>query len=236
MPSVPILPPPELLICDLAGTTIRDRGEVPAAFQAALREAGVAVEAADLHRWRGASKREVLARLLPGSGDHGRAEAVYGRFRALLLERLAADGSLSLPGVAAALEQLRSAGVRLAVTTGFDREVAERVRAAVSWAPLIEAWICADDVPRGRPAPDMIFRAMEHCGVSDGEQVAVVGDTRLDLQAASNAGARWRIGVLTGAHDRAALEAAPATHVVETLSALPTLWHDAGGRGGQAVV
>lgn len=224
MPSGPIPPPPELLVCDLAGTTIRDRGEVPAASQAALQEAGVAVEAADLTRWRGASKREVLARLLTGSGDPGRAEAVYGRFRGLLLERLTADGSLSLPGVAAALERLRAAGVRLAVTTGFDREIVERVRAAVSWAPLIETWICADDVPRGRPAPDMIYRAMEHCGMSDGERVAVVGDTRLDLEAARNAGARWRIGVLTGAHDRAALEDAPSTHVVEAVSALPALW------------
>jgi hypothetical protein len=36
MPSVPIPPPPELLVCNLAGTTIRDRGEVPSAFQTAL--------------------------------------------------------------------------------------------------------------------------------------------------------------------------------------------------------
>ncbi|MGN6390889.1 MAG: HAD hydrolase-like protein [Gemmatimonadales bacterium] len=54
--------------------------------------------------------------------------------------------------------------------------------------------------------------------------VAVVGDTRLDLEAAWNAGAAWRIGVLTGAHDRAALEAAPSTHVVEAVAALPALW------------
>ena len=30
MPSVPIPPPPDLVVCDLAGTTVYDRGEVRA--------------------------------------------------------------------------------------------------------------------------------------------------------------------------------------------------------------
>lgn len=237
MPSVPTPPRPELLVCDLAGTTIRDRGEVPAAFETALREAGVAIEPTELDRWRGASKQEVLARLLGDSGPaaHGRIATVYARFRALLLDRLRSDGSLSLPGVDAALGRLKAAGIRLAVTTGFDREIARQVREAVSWAGLLDAWICADDVARGRPAPYMIFRAMARCGVADVRRVSVVGDTRLDLEAAWNAGAGWRIGVLTGAHDRATLEAAPSTHVVESVSVLPTMW-SASNAAGQAVV
>ena len=40
MPLVPIPPPPELLVCDLAGTTIYDRGEVPAAFADAYFRTG----------------------------------------------------------------------------------------------------------------------------------------------------------------------------------------------------
>ena len=66
MPSVPIPPRPELVVCDLAGSTIYDRGEVPAAFEQALREAGLAFDAAEVAGWRGASKREVV-------GAHGRA-------------------------------------------------------------------------------------------------------------------------------------------------------------------
>jgi len=61
----------------------------------------------------------VLGRLLGGSDTdaRARAEAVYIRFRALLLERLTA-GPLSLPGVSAALARLKAAEIRLAVTTG----------------------------------------------------------------------------------------------------------------------
>jgi len=238
MPSAPIPPRPDLVVCDLAGTTIYDRGEVPAAFEQALHDAGLAFDAAEVSAWRGASKREVLSRLVARQNGGGTpsVERIYRRFRELLLQRMADAGPLSLPGVEDTLSRLKSERCRVAATTGFDRDVVETILAAVPWAGLLDAWVCGDDVAQGRPAPFMIFRAMERCGMRDVRRVAVVGDTRLDLEAGWNAGAGWRIGVLTGAHDRAALEAAPATHVVETLSALPTLWHDAGGRGGQAVV
>ena len=226
MPSAPIPPPPELVVCDLAGTTVRDRGEVPAAFEAALSEAGLSFDPADVVAWRGASKREVVGRLLAGQegGTAAGVEQIYGRFRALLLERLAGAAPLSLPGVHETLARLKADGIGVAVTTGFDREVVEAILAGVSWAGLLDAWVCGDDVPRGRPAPFMIFRAMERCGVEDVRRVAVVGDTRLDLEAAWNAGAGWRIGVLTGAHDRATLAAAPHTHLCEAVTALPALW------------
>jgi phosphonatase-like hydrolase len=125
------------------------------------------------------------------------------------------------------LASLKADGLGVAVTTGFDREVVEAILAGVTWGGLLDAWVCGDDVPRGRPAPFMIFRAMERCGVEDVRRVAVVGDTRLDLEAAWNAGAGWRIGVLTGAHDRATLAAAPHTHLCEAVTDLPALWRQA---------
>jgi phosphoglycolate phosphatase-like HAD superfamily hydrolase len=65
---------------------------------------------------------------------------------------------------------------------------------------------------------------MERVGVRDAGLVAVVGDTRLDLEAGANAGVRYRIGVLSGAHDRATLERAPCTHLVESIGAVPDIW------------
>jgi phosphonatase-like hydrolase len=225
----PIPPLPELVVCDLAGTTVYDRGEVPAAFADALREAAVPFDPAEITAWRGASKREVLGRLLGRSGGPEDAVAerlplVYGRFHVLLAERLARASPVSLPGVREACARLRAGGIRIALTTGFDRGLVEQLLAAVDWAELIDAWVCSDDVRLGRPAPDMILLASHRCGVTDPDRIAVVGDTRLDLEAARNAGARWRIGVLTGAHDRATLAAAPHTHLLDSVRDLPPLW------------
>ena len=229
MPLAPIPPPPELVVSDLAGTTVYDRGEVPAAFADALREAAVPFDPAEISAWRGASKREVIGRLLGRDGAPADAVAerlprVYGRFHALLAERLARAAPASLPGVGEAFARLRAGGIRIALTTGFDRGLVEQLLAAVDWADLVEAWVCSDDVLLGRPAPDMIVLAMHRCAVMDAGRVAVVGDTRLDLEAARNAGARWCIGVLTGAHDRAALAAAPHTHLLDSVRDLPSLW------------
>jgi len=54
----------ELVVFDLVGTTIQDRGEVPGALQEAMLEHGLEVAANDLKHLRGLSKRELIARLL----------------------------------------------------------------------------------------------------------------------------------------------------------------------------
>ncbi|MGH7497546.1 MAG: HAD hydrolase-like protein, partial [Gemmatimonadales bacterium] len=84
--------------------------------------------------------------------------------------------------------------------------------------------VCSEDVSQGRPAPFMIFQAMERSGVPDVHQVAVVGDTVLDLEAGWNAGVAYRVAVLTGAHNRATLSAGPQTHVVDSVADVPGLW------------
>lgn len=215
---------PQLVVFDLGGTTVHDRGEVPAAFTAAVHEAGIAFDPAELTALRGASKYEALRVLLGGPDQQGKLDHVYGRFQAGLMARYAESQPLSLPGVRTAFERLRAAGIRIAVASGFDRRIVDLLLQAVDWASLIDAQVCSEDVAEGRPAPFMIFRAMERTGVLDVRRVAVVGDTVRDLESGWNAGASYRIGVLTGAHDRATLSTAPHTHIVDSVAEVPGLW------------
>jgi phosphoglycolate phosphatase-like HAD superfamily hydrolase len=53
--------------------------------------------------------------------------------------------------------------------------------------------------------------------------VAVVGDTANDLWSGWRAGAAVVAGVLTGAHDRPQLEAAPHTHLLASVADLPAI-------------
>jgi phosphonatase-like hydrolase len=233
MTSEPPIEPPALVVFDLGGTTIHDRGEVPAAFGEALHEAGVAFDPADIDRWRGASKHELLRTLLarqfgPAAVTVTRLEEIYGRFRRGLADRLLRARPLSLAGTQRAFERLHAAGIQIALASGFDRQIVDLVLSAVDWGPLLDTQVCSDDVPEGRPAPFMIFRAMERSGVTDVRRVAIVGDTQLDLEAGWNAGAAYRIAVLTGAHDRAALTNGRQTHVVESVADVPGLWLQGG--------
>ena len=216
---------PALVVFDLAGTTVEDAGQVPAAFVATLAEYGITLEAEALASVRGSSKREAIARLLPG--DRARADAAYDSFRRQLTVRYAEQGVAAVSGAEDAFRFLRASGVRIALNTGFDRSTTELLLSALRWDRVADAVVCGDEVAKGRPAPDLILRAMELTATADPQAVANVGDTSLDLEAGQSAGVRWNVGVLSGAHGRDRLEKAPHTHLLNDVSELRTLWENA---------
>jgi phosphonatase-like hydrolase len=212
---------PDLVVFDLAGTTVKDGGQVPEAFVAALAERGVSVTSDQLNRVRGSSKRQAIADLIPASAGHAaEVEAAYASFRRHLA-RAYRTRLEPVDGAERVFAALRNAGVRVALTTGFDRDTTGLLLAALQWdANVADVIVCGDDVARGRPAPFLIFHAMEAVGATSVHRVAVVGDTTLDLNAAHNAGVRWNVGVLSGAHDRSLLESAPHTHLIPSVANL----------------
>jgi phosphoglycolate phosphatase-like HAD superfamily hydrolase len=88
---------------------------------------------------------------------------------------------------------------------------------------LLDASIASDEVPRGRPHPDMIRRLMTQLGVADPVRVAKVGDTPADLQEGANAGCGRVIGVTSGTHTRAQLAGFPHTELIDSIAEIPSL-------------
>lgn len=223
---------PALVVFDLAGTTVKDGGEVPAAYEAALARHGIVPSAEEIHAVRGSSKREAIAALIAaraGQADARRAASAYADFKTELERRYAA-GVRAIPGADECFRALRNRGVKLALNTGFDRDIARLLLRALGWEHgIADAVVCGDEVAYGRPAPDMILRAMELSDVRDPARVANVGDTLLDLQAAANAGTGWSIAVLSGAHRREQLQAAPHTHIIASVAELLPIFTDPSG-------
>ena len=211
---------PRLVVFDMAGTTVEDGGQVPAAFTAVLAAHGIATTPDQITRVRGASKRQAIASLVAHPDDAAR---VYAEFQRTLAARFG-EGVTAIPGAVDIFRALRQVGSKVALTTGFDREITALLIGALSWQDVVDTVVCGDDVPNGRPAPDLIHRAMANVGVSDASQVAAVGDTTLDLEAGAAAGVGWNIGVLSGAHGRAALERAPHTHLIQSVADLRPFW------------
>ncbi len=216
----------DLAVFDMAGTTVQDDGQVPAAFTSALAAHGIAVSAQAVRAIRGASKRQAIFDLLPPGGDRAaHAQTVYATFREHLARRYDA-GVRAIPGAADAFAALRTRGVKVALNTGFDRDTTEMLLAALGWtrgAPdgVVDAVVCGDEVLQGRPAPYLIFRCMEAVGALRVDRVAVIGDTTLDLQAGNNASVRFVIGVLSGAHGREELLTQPHTHLLASVAEVP---------------
>ena len=111
----------------------------------------------------------------------------------------------------------------LATTTGFDRPLCTAILARLGWQHYFAASITSDDVSDGRPAPYMLFRAMEAAHVNETAQVMAVGDTPLDLQAANNGGLGAAIGVFSGAATEDRLRKERNSGVLPSVAQLPEL-------------
>jgi phosphonatase-like hydrolase len=219
----------DLVVFDMAGTTIEDRGQVIQSFSQALHTNGIQVTPEELQSWRGASKRDVLRFFIKRQfgddvGNIARVEQAYADFRSLLEASFAGEGVEIIPGVPATFAWLRDRGIKIALTTGFYRKLTDTILEAVGWQDAgVQASICSDDVAQGRPAPFMIFRAMEAAGVIDTRRVMTVGDTMLDLQSGMNAGAGAVVGVLSGSQPIEQLGRVQHTHIIASVADLPAL-------------
>lgn len=221
------MPGIKLVIFDIAGTIIEDRGEVEAAFANALQKSGIPFTEEELKEWKGATKREVIRHFVERENNGtspslDRVEEIYRLFRSEL-EGTYRERVSPVPSADAIFAWCRERGIRLATTTGFYAEIRDMILDRTGWRDSFSANVCSSDVSRGRPAPYMIFRAMEASGVEDVRQVVNVGDTPLDLQAGTNAGVRGVIGVMTGIHREERLIREPHTHLLPSVADLPSL-------------
>ncbi len=216
-----------LLVADIAGTTVRDDGIVEAAFTDAMAVVGVGPDdssfpaAVDIVRsTMGQSKIVVFNQIL---NDEMAASHALAAFEMSIARRIDAGEVEPLPGAVDALRQVRELGCQVALTTGFGDETRELLIDHLGWRDLVDLSISPSTHLRGRPAPDMILAAVMTLGIDSVRHVATVGDTVSDLESGWNAGASIVAGVLTGAHVRAELEAAPHTHVIDSIADLPPL-------------
>jgi phosphonatase-like hydrolase len=218
---------PDLVVTDFAGTTMRDDGTVLAAYRTALTAFDIPFSESDLATRRGASKltvfRDLASRAYRADEVEQIAQQALGRFGEALRQEYETGDIKEIDGARNALSSLKRAQIRLALTTGFNRDLLDLLVVRLGWGDLFDVTLASDDVPVGRPAPFLIYRAMIATGVADVRHVAVVGDTPLDLQSGMNAQARWVIGVLSGAHGVETLGATPHTHIVSSIADLPIL-------------
>lgn len=218
----------DLVIFDLAGTTVDDGGALLAAFRATLARFSIPFEEAELQAARGANKLQVFRQftvraLGPGPEAVRVAGEAHAAFTAELLHEYRTGPLEAIAGTEETFASLKERGIKIATNSGFGRAIAEAILDRLGWRALLDADICGDDVPIGRPAPYMIYLAMERAGVQDVRRVVVVGDTPLDLQAGTRAGCGGVVGVLTGTHGVETLGATRHTHIIPSVAALPAL-------------
>ncbi len=222
--------PVQLVIFDLTGTVLWDGDGTGRCLKEALSAAQVSVTEEQVRTVAGFSKRSAIRRLLAEvTGTRPEDEwvtAVHNDFVERIITLFRTSPVIAeMPGATTLLKQLKEAGVRVALDTGYSRVIVDAVLDRLGWhsTELIDATVASDEVARGRPHPDLILEAMRKTGVGDVAATAKVGDTPADLLQGMAAGCGWVIGVTHGTHTRAQLSQFPHTHLIAGLGELPSL-------------
>lgn len=116
------------------------------------------------------------------------------------------------------LEDLHSRGVRLAVVSSKPSAILNEILKARGIYDLFDFVIGPDQVPRPKPDPAGILRALEATGL-DREEVLYCGDTTIDAQAGQNAGVDF-CAVLNGTTPAQDFDGLPHVHIAPDLPEL----------------
>lgn len=110
-------------------------------------------------------------------------DVFYGHFKAIHLDRLT-----PLPGAADMLAELVEEGIYLGVVSNKTGTLLRKEAEKLSWDKHFGQIIGATDAPKDKPAVEPVLMALEGSDIELGEDVWFVGDSKIDMECALNAG------------------------------------------------
>jgi beta-phosphoglucomutase-like phosphatase (HAD superfamily) len=192
--------PPQLIIADGAGTLFDPKSETPAfAFRDAFADKGITISVSTIMKEIGSDKKhhiksmlkesEIRDQVLAEYGEDGPQDADVNALHILFKEKLMPllPKTREIVGAQDAAFALKTAGIPLVMTTGYDREIVKEIEEALPWLKevLIHS-VTSSDVAKGRPAPDMIHIAMQSAKITQTTRAVKTGDSAKDMQAPDN--------------------------------------------------
>jgi phosphonatase-like hydrolase len=213
------MPQIKLVVFDMAGTTIQDHKEVETCFARACDYVELNVSDERILALQGYSKIEVFKLLWDEKIGYDHPEYSenvaysYDYFKMILEEHYVQNDVIPTEGCLEIFEFLRENNIKIALTTGFYRKVVNIILKKIGWFKgldnqyfnrsgdsIIDLSIASDEVPKGRPEPHMIYKAMKAFGLDDPKQIINIGDTPVDLVSGMRSGCLLNLAVTNGTH------------------------------------
>jgi phosphonatase-like hydrolase len=210
----------ELIVFDMAGTTVRDDREVEKCFLLAADKTGLKAEPDRVVSMMGLPKIRVFEALWAEQigvnhlGFSTQVESSFVQFKQILEDHYSSEPVEPTEGCLELFDWLRSHQIKIALTTGFYRSVTDLILQRLGWDlglnreylgnenSIVQISVTPSEIfgEEGRPAPYMIQKAMYKLGIKDTQKVIAIGDTPSDLQAGINANCLLSCAVTNGTH------------------------------------
>ncbi|AZA81311.1 HAD family hydrolase [Chryseobacterium lactis] len=212
----------ELLVLDMAGTTIDEDNVVYKTLTNAVNEHGYSVGLDKvLVSCAGMEKLEAITSLLKEiNGNETDAQPIFENFSEKLKEAYQNLEVKPINGTENFLLHMKAQNKKVVLNTGYTYAIARQLLDKLQWKENVhfDALITADDVSESRPSPEMIRLAMKKFNITEPEKVLKAGDSVIDIEEGKNAGCGLTIAVLSGAQNREELEKAQPDYILNTIS------------------
>lgn len=224
----------KMLVFDMAGTTVNEKGIVYQTLYDSLKSYGLNVEKKDIEEWHGSNKYDVLEHFLNNSInertmyntkiDYKKFEIEKQKlnniFDTKLKEQYFYNSSISLMDetMPEIFNEFRKNNIKIALNTGYNKEIQENIIRKLHMNEFIDAYVSSEEVYKGRPYPYMIYKLMEKCQIESSKEVIKFGDSVNDILEGKNANCLFSIGVLSGADDKEKLK--NADYLIDSVMSL----------------
>jgi len=215
----------ELVVFDMAGTTVKDKNYVGVAFQNAMTSYGYHIAIENINPIMGYEKPVAIKMMLEKHEPEKQKiteqliKNIHTEFVTSMIHFYETSNDIvPLPNVEETFDALREAGIKIGLDTGFSKNIADVIIRRLGWGNKIDIMVASDEVERGRPFPDMIEKIKAALNIKSSEVLAKVGDTEVDINEGINSGCKYVIGVTTGAFTREELVPYQPTHIIDNIS------------------
>lgn len=205
-------PPPRAVLFDVDGTLVDTNDLHAAAWREAFLKFGLDRPVEEV-RWQiGKGGDNLIPSLFPDLDDALREE--MEAFRSDLFKRDYLPRAVPFPGVRGLFERLAADGTRIVLASSSHSEEVDYHLGLIACADLVSAKTSSDDVENSKPCPDIFAAALAKVAPLGAEDVAVVGDTPWDAEAAGKLGLRI-VGFRSGGFPDEALAGAGACELYD---------------------
>jgi len=212
----------ELIVFDMAGTTINEQNVVYKTIHQTLSQHQINVTLEEVLELAGGKEKMNAIRDIIEKYDLNKAvevNQIFDDFKQNLISAYETLDIIACSGMLELIKFLRENNIKIALNTGFDSYTAQLTLDKLHWkkGEHYDALTTADDVLQSRPHPDMILKSMELLHITQPEKVMKVGDTAIDIYEGKNANCGITVGILFGAQNRAQLTSASPDYIIENL-------------------
>lgn len=193
-----------LVVCDMAGTIVKENGCVYTAMKNSIRNNGVNITDLEFSRFHGYDKKTVF-KYYSARFHLSKKKDIYEKmlfdFEDEIRTEYFVKNNISLMNnsIPYRFNKIRSKGIKIALNTGYPTDLKDEIIDYLGMEEFIDCSISGEEVSRGRPYPYMIHHLMEKYNIDSAQKVIKVGDTKNDILEGKNAGCFASVGVLSGA-------------------------------------